>query len=576
MMKKVLTYLLTMVLIFTFTGCTSASAVVAEQAALSQAKVGAAVVESASDSEIDTTGFGSTSQVVAAASTVSSLEAAYDREDLETGIYEDLSTILLQGDTVQVDASGAVVDGSTVTINAAGAYSISGVLNDGQIIVDTQDEESVILILNGAEITCSDSAPVYVRNAEKTVITLADGTENQISDGMSYVLEDETDEPDAAIFSKADLTINGSGSLTVNASYNHGIVSKDDLKITDGELTVTAVGDGIKGRDSITIKDGTITIDAGGDGLQSNNDEDASKGTVLIEGGMLVVNAGTDGIQAETSLVVNGGVLQIAAGDDGMHSETTLEINGGEIVITQSYEGIESAALIINGGDVHLNASDDGINGSGGVDGSSLAGQFGQNEFAEAGGCSLTINGGNIVVNASGDGIDINGAIEMTAGLVIVNGPTNNGNGALDYLGAFNISGGLLVAAGSAGMAQAPSETSTQYSVLQTFQSMLSAGTLVRIETESGEEILTFAPSKEFQTIVFSSPELDNGETYVVYTGGSNSGTAADGLFSGGEYSGGKQVASFTISSMVTGGGAGMMGGPGGMGGPEGGRPGRP
>ena len=157
----------------------------------------------------------------------------------------------------------------------------------------------------------------------------------------------------------------------------------------------------------------------------------------------------------------------------------------------------------------------------------------------------------------------------MTAGTVIVNGPTNDGNGPLDYLGTFNVSGGYLVAVGSSGMAQAPSTTSIQASVMYNLVSTQAAGTMVHIETESGQEVLTFLPTKQYQSVLLSSPELENGSTYVVYSGGSSSGTVSDGLYSGGAYTGGTQVASVTLTSMVT--SAGSQAG--GFGGRPAGRP---
>ena len=175
------------------------------------------------------------------------------------------------------------------------------------------------------------------------------------------------------------------------------------------------------------------------------------------------------------------------------------------------------------------------------------------------GDCSLSINGGYVAVDARGDGLDVNGPITMTGGVVIVNGPTSNNNGALDYTGVFNLTGGYLVAVGSAGMAQAPSTSSTQYSVMVNLPSVQAAGTLVHLATEDGQDLLTLAPTKEYQSVVFSSPELKNGDTLVVTSGGSSTGSVADSLYTGGSYSGGSQVASFTISSIVS--GAGAMGG---------------
>jgi len=175
-------------------------------------------------------------------------------------------------------------------------------------------------------------------------------------------------------------------------------------------------------------------------------------------------------------------------------------------------------------------------------------------------------------VQPLGDGLDSNGYIDMTGGLVLVNGPTTNGNGPLDYNGTFNISGGTLVAVGSSGMAQAPSTSSTQYSALYNFDSTQTAGTIVHLETAAGEEVLTFVPTKEYQSVLLSSPELENGETYVVYTGGSSTGTMTDGLYAAGGYTAGTEVASLTLSSVVTTGGV-QGGGPGGGGPPPGGRP---
>jgi hypothetical protein len=624
-MKKVTSLLLLVALVFTVGACSSAAFATVESTMASGAETG--LVES-TVTDLDQ------QQTVEITSTPISVE--YDQDDLEVSTdTTDLSYVRLEGDSITFEGSGATVGGSIVTITAAGTYSISGTLDDGQIIVDTEDEETVYLVLDGVDITSSTSAPIYVRNAEKTVITLANGSENSVTDGSSYVFEDETsDEPNAAVFSKDDLTINGSGSLIVSANFGHGIVSKDDLKITGGTITVNAASDGIKGRDSIAVMDGIITVNAGGDGLQANNDEDPEQGYVSIEGGTLSITAGLDGIQAETSLSVSGGeitiitgggsvvsssgggwggrgmegnsnqttesvkglkagvnlvitdgVIQIsslddaihsdssitisggdltlASGDDGIHADAALTINGGHLEITQCYEGLESVVITINDGTIHLTASDDGINASSGNGGGrpgAAPRQGGGPGGFESGDNYLYINGGYIAIDANGDGIDANGPIDMTAGIVIVNGPTSNGNGPMDYLGTFDISGGYLVAVGSSGMAEVPSTTSTQYSAMYNFASPQAAGTMVHIETESGQDVLTFVPTKEYQSVLLSSPELENGSTYVVYFGGSSTGTVIDGLYTDGTYTAGTVVSSFTIASIVTGEGAGMGG----------------
>lgn len=258
-----------------------------------------------------------------------------------------------------MEGSGATVNGSTVTITEPGAYAISGTLNNGQILVDSSAEETVNLILNGATISNASTSPIFISSADKTIITLADGTQNVITDGATYVFTGaEVDEPNAALFSNDDLVINGSGSLTVNANYNNGIASKDYLRIVSGNITVNAVNDGIKGRNYIAVKDATITVNAGGDGLQSNNDEDATKGYILIEGGTFNIIAGLDGIQAETQLTVNGGTLNLVTG-------------GGNTV---NYESEESAkglkagvSLTIAGGTITIDSADDAVHSNGSV-----------------------------------------------------------------------------------------------------------------------------------------------------------------------------------------------------------------
>jgi hypothetical protein len=256
----------------------------------------------------------------------SMISVVYDSDDLDSSLNSaGMSYIALEGDSITLDGSGAVVEGSTVTITSAGTYSISGTLNDGQIKVDTQDKEVVKLVLNGVDIACSTSAPTYIISAEKTVITLAEGTDNRITDGDSYVFEDAaSDEPNAAIFSHDDLTINGDGSLTVEANYNNGIQSKDDLKIISGNINVSAINDGIKGRDSIAVRDGNITVNAGGDGLQSTNDGDAEKGYIAIEAGTLNITAGLDGMQAETNLAISGGNITISSGGGSTNSSSNI------------------------------------------------------------------------------------------------------------------------------------------------------------------------------------------------------------------------------------------------------------
>lgn len=576
----------------------------------------------------------------------------------------DASVLTLSGDGISVSGNGVSVDGSRAVINSSGTYVLRGTLEDGQILVDVSGSGTVLLVLDGANLSCSDSAPLYIQQADKTVLLLADGTANTVTDGESYTFAEGEDEPNAAVFSKDDLTITGGGSLIVNAQYNNGINCKDTLKITGGDISVNAIGNGIKGKDCVAIQGGSIRVTAGHDGIKSSNDTEADKGFVRISGGDITITAEQDGIQAATGLVIEegtiavktgggsenassktdgnwgswggrpgmpgmtdagtdtadsgdstsakglkaavditvsggtltvdasddtihangtvtiaGGDLHLTSGDDGIHADALLTVSGGTIQIDQSYEGLEGSDIQIDGGTVRLKASDDGLNAAGGNDGSSIDGRPGQNSFASGGNHSITITGGTLYVDAGGDGADSNGSITMTGGTLLVCGPTDSGNGALDYDGTFNMDGGVLVAVGSLGMAQAPSDSSGQY-VASLSLSSQSAGTLLHLEDADGNGLLTFAPSKAYQSVIISTPDLEKDGVYTLYTGGSADGNAENGLYTG-SYSGGEEVLTFTLSSTVTSasmngvssggiGGPGGMGGHGGMGGPFG------
>jgi len=533
-----------------------------------------------------------------------------DHEDDENYAW-DSSTVIkitLNTNSISIDVeTGIIIDGTTVTITSAGTYSISGNLNDGQIIVDTNDQEAVRLILSGVTISSTTNAPIYVANSDKTVIVIAEGTEN-------YLTDNKNNEENATILSKDDLTICGDGSLTVIGNDNDAIHSNDGLVIESGKITVTSVDDGICGKDYLVIKGGDITINSVGDGLKSNNDEEEDRGYIYIENGTITVTSSqgdaitsqtdllitdgkfiltsgggssttpdvdvsTKGLKAGVSMIIDGGtftisssddaihsndmitidngIFDISSGDDGIHADTSLEINDGTYDISKSFEGIESTVVTINNGYIQITSSDDGINlvepnsasltaawepAQGGFGGRGQGGMgFSEN-------CILYINGGSIFIESGGDGIDSNGYIKMADGLLIINGPIYDMNSAIDYGGGeFTITGGTVVAVGSAGMAQGPSTSSTQYSANLRFGSPQSANIIVNIQTTSGVDMLTFCPTKTYQSLVFSSPELTAG-TYDVYIGGSSSGTSTNGLYVDGIYSGGTNLGSFTLS----------------------------
>lgn len=514
-------------------------------------------------------------------------EIDYDEEDVYAAWDASTATsIALNGADATVSGSGAKAEGGGVTITAAGTYVASGKLDDGQIVVDVPDKGEVRLILNGADIHNGDSSAIYAKEAGKLIISLPEGTSNTVSDGQTYTFPDaDTDEPNAAIFSHDDMTINGDGKLVVQGNYNNGIASKDKLKFTGGQVEVHAVDDAIMGKDLVAVSGGQFTIDAQGHGIKATDDTEDEEGVIAISGGTFDITSGEDALNSSGGLAISGGELSINAGDDGLHAEVAMLISGGTMDVAKSNEGIEAPYITIADGRVSVVASDDGVNvadgsdaqegggpggfaggGQGGVPGdaqgsASSDGQSGlpTDDFggpmgggAATSNLKLTISGGYLSVDAQGDGLDANGSIEMSGGTVIVNGPTANNNAALDYDGSFNMTGGFLVAAGSAGMAQAASEESTQGGILMTYPEAQQAGTLVHLEDDAGKTIATFAPLRTYQTLFVSSPELKKDGSYIVYSGGSSTGTATNGLYGGGEYSGGTKVVAFTASSNVT------------------------
>lgn len=598
-----------------------------------------------------TTGSGTSSSSSSASSSAEAaapISVTYSTEDTDSSWNASSATAVAFHDTsITVDGSGASAKDGTLTITAAGTYVLSGTLNAGQVVINAGKEDTVRLVLNGASLSSSAGSAIDAEQSKKVIVTLAEGTSNTVSDAASYSnTGSSSDGPNAAIFSKDDLTINGTGKLTVSGNYKNGITSKDSLVITGGKISVTAVNDAIRGKDSVAVRDGTFTLNAGGDGIQSNNDSDTSKGWISLDGGTYDITATHDGVQAETvlqvsggtyslvtgggsanastdgkgndrqgwgqrgpasdqsstsddtssgtasdetestsakglkagtgviltggtfqidssddsvhsngSISVSGGTFSLSSGDDGMHADSSLNISDGTIAISKSYEGIEGATVIVSGGKIDLIASDDGLNAAGGNDQSSMNGRQGQNSFSsDSSSYLIQITGGTLYINASGDGIDSNGNLEIDGGTILVNGPTDDGNGALDYgdNATCTITGGILVAAGSSGMMDTPGTSSTQNTLAVVYSSAQKAGTLVTVTDEDGTSVLTFAPSKEYESIVISTPELKQGKTYTVYSGGTCSSQGTDGFYEQGTCSGGTKLTDVTLSSAVT------------------------
>lgn len=257
-------------------------------------------------------------------------------------------TITLNGDSAtSSDTSSATVEGTVITIVKPGEYTVSGKLTDGQIVVSLMEKKNVYIILNGVEIHCSTSAPLYVKECKNLILTLADGTVNTLTDAESYVFANVLDtEPSAAIFSKEDLKINGNGELNVVGSFNNGIASKDSLVIESGKIHVTAANNGLKGKDDVTIKGGDITVECEKDAVKSDRDNDLSRGYVEITGGTLLLKAGDEGIQAETNVRISGGTVTIQAEGNGIKAKTSIEIKEEATVdITTPGDGLSAAAV---------------------------------------------------------------------------------------------------------------------------------------------------------------------------------------------------------------------------------------
>lgn len=484
------------------------------------------------------------------------------------------NTIILLNDNTE----NTISDGSEYTIDSADT-------NNPNAAIFSQDD---LTIKGNGSLTVNGNYSHGINCKDDLKITAGDISVNSAEDGLR---------------GKDSITVKG-GNITLNAggdglkSSNSEEAEKGFITIEDGTLNITSGQDGIQAETIFTMNSGDITINSGGGSENTTHSATENQGgffqkpmngkvadtstsetdistkgikaasSISINGGNITIDSADDSIHCNDSLLLNGGNVSVSSGDDGIHADTSIEINNGDIIIAKSYEGIESTSIAINGGNINLTSSDDGLNAGGGNDSSAVNGRPGQNNFSSSNG-SITIAGGYIIVNADGDGIDSNGSITMNDGTVIVNGPTSSGNGTLDYDSTFNITGGTLIGAGSSGMLQTPSNSSSQIS-LSVVLGNLDADTLIHIENESGDDILTFSPSKTYQSVIFSSPELVNGDTYKIYYGGTCTGTIKNGLYTDGSYSNGTEFDSTTLSSIVntigTSGGSMMPGGnPGGM-----------
>lgn len=503
----------------TFAGCSNSGTQTADEATtvkLSSSSTSSNADDSSADDEMFT---------------ARDKEIGYDESECET--------ITLSDNASTSSLKSVKIDGNTVTVSEEGTYIVSGTLSDGQIIID----------------------------------------------GDNNV--------DAVIFSKDDITLNGNGSLEITTNCGHGIVSKDDLKITSGTYSITSSSHALDGKDSVRIASGTFTLNSDKDGIHSENADDTSLGFIYIAGGTFKITSDGDGMDASAyltildcnatiksgggasnaekkqeefgrmedassstdsdiasakgikaggNLTISGGTLSldcaddavhsnadisisngnltIATGDDGIHADSSLKISGGTINVTESYEGIEGLEITVSGGTISVVSSDDGFNAAGGNDSSGYGGGMPQDNFSADSDAKITISGGKITVDAKGDGLDSNGSLCVSGGEIFVTGPSDNGNGALDYNGDAQITGGTIVAVGMSGMAQNFGSSSTQGSILSNTATNTSGE--VVLKDSNGKVLVSFTPTREYNSVVVSTPDVKKGSTYTLTTGDSS------------------------------------------------------
>jgi len=370
----------------------------------------------------------------------SDISIELDEDDINTSWNESECTkIELTQTSANINGSGAAVENNKVTITEAGTYVLSGTLTDGCIDVNVSGKGTVRLILNGVNITSGTTAPFIVEDAKKVVVTLADGTTNTFTDSTRVPADDE--DYSAAVYSKADLTFNGNGTLNINAGYRNGIKSTDDLKIVSGTYNITSNEDGIVGKDFLAVKTGTFNITSGQDGMKSTYDKDDTKGNIIIDDGTFNITASTDGIQSEHILRINGGEFNIKTGNGYQASTKSSNsqpgnMGGNTTTTTQtqdedSMKGLKAGTIIkVTGGTYIIDSQDDAVhtNGNMYIDNGKYTINTGndafhadtqlvinggtidmQNSYEGIESLEIIINGGDINVTASDDGINASG-----------------------------------------------------------------------------------------------------------------------------------------------------------------------
>ena len=425
-----------------------------------------------SNAKTATTAAATTAQSTEAVATNTSTKttASYSEEDLNTSYSDSDTKIELSSGNAKITGEGASYTDGNIVITKAGTYVFSGEFN-GQIITEVGDEDLVHIVFNGVNITNTTSSVINAATGRKIVLTLVDGTTNTITDGTTYNYAEGEDEPDATLFVKQDLTINGNGTLNISSNYATALKAKDNLIILGGKINIESVGKAIKGTDSVTIENAEITIN--------------------VE-------------------------------DDGITTDGALVINSGTIKMEKVGEGLEAVTIDINGGTIDIVASNDGINARGLIDDSATDEEkeaYGEENQADT---YFRITGGTVNVTAGGDGIDSNGQVYIEGGTLNVSGPASGPDVALDYNGKATITGGTFVSTGVQEMLKSFDSSSTQNFINVFYSTAVSGGTEVKVTDKSRNVVLSYTPTNDFTAVLLSSDKLVTGETYTV-SAGSNS-----------------------------------------------------
>lgn len=455
------------------------------QSVLSQANPNAQTIKTSTNSTAQTTG---TSTYFEA----SDLTATYDESKA--------SKISLQGTTATVSGDGVTVNGSTVEITKAGTYIVEGTASKVQLKVAAGKEDEVQIIFKNTIIKNTE-APLLVDTAKKVILTLADGTKNEVSDELTSTVK-------GAVYSDSDLTINGKGSLTVNGAASNAIKSKDGIRIVDATITTTAKKHGIAANDFINVSGATLNLTADEDGIHSDNEDDVLLGNIYLVNTNITINAGDDGINASNILLIDeDAAIDVQKSEEGLEARLIHQV-GGTITVKSSDDGL-------NAKDWTLESSDE--QGPGQQTKKVKSEATNAKNLDQAGDVKIVIDGGTLTVDAEGDGLDANGSIEINGGTIVVNGPTSGANAALDYDDNGILNGGTVLFVDNGQMTMGFGSNSNQAYLMASIQG--TAGATVEVVDSSGKTVASLKASKSFSTVLISSPEIKEGENYTIKVG---------------------------------------------------------